>query len=395
MTKNKILILAFAILILTMAVAVIGSIAPKKIAYAEGQQAAAIEKFNARSAILKDFHTGEILFSQNENEKLPIASMVKIMTLNLIFEDIESGKLDIKQEIQVSQYAAGMGGSQAFLDAGSSYTADELIKSIIVASANDACVALAEHLSGSVEDFVVRMNEKAGELGMTNTNFINCTGLPAENAYSTALDTAIMFNYLARFDRFFDYAGVWMYDIVHPGGRTTTLTNTNKLVRFYNGCDGGKTGFTKEALSCLAATAKRGETRLVAVVVGAPEAKVRNAETSKLFNWGFSNFETKRLIDLEFEVSDRIKVDRGNVDCVGVRVEGDLFKLVKRGAKLEFEHRVILEERVKAPVAAGDIVGRLEVVSGGEVIGQVDLVATESVDRAGFFDLISKLISEW
>ena len=393
MNKKRIFMLAFAVLMLTMALAISTGLAPKRVSYAN--ENTITEKYNAKSALLKDFHTGEILFSQNENEKLPIASMVKIMTLNLIFEDIASGKLDINQEIQVSTNAASMGGSQAFLDAGSSYTADELIKSIIVASANDSCVALAEHLSGSVEDFVVRMNEKAAALGMQNTSFVNCTGLPAENAYSTALDTAIMFNHLARFDKFFDYASVWMYDIAHPGGRTTTLTNTNKLVRFYNGCDGGKTGFTKEALSCLAATAKRGETRLIAVIVGAPEAKIRNAETSRLFNWGFSNFETKRLICADDEITERVKVERGKEECVGLKIESDLFKLVKRGTKLEFETKIVIEESIKAPVKAGDIIGRIQILSGNEVIGETNLIAASSIEKASYLDIINKLIAGW
>ena len=397
MTKNRILILAFAVLMLTMAVAVTSGLAPKKVAYAqeETQNAGTQEKYNARAAVLKDASTGEILFTQNEHDRLPIASMVKIMTLNLVFEDIENGKLDINQQIQVSQNAASMGGSQAFLDAGSSYSADELIKSIIVASANDSCVALAEHLSGSVEDFVVRMNEKAAELGMENTNFVNCTGLPADNSYSSAHDTAIMFRHLIGFDRFFDYAGVWMYDILHPGGRTTTLTNTNKLVRFFNGCDGGKTGFTKEALSCLAASAKRGETRLIAVVVGAPEAKIRNAETSSLFNWGFSNFETRRIINSEDVIEDRVRVDSGKEDSVGVKISDNRFKLIKRGEKLETENRIVLEERIKAPVRAGDIVGRIESVRGEEVVASVDLVASEDIERAGYFDIINKMIAGW
>ncbi|MCL2555619.1 MAG: D-alanyl-D-alanine carboxypeptidase [Firmicutes bacterium] len=395
MTKNRILILAFAVLLLTMAMAVTTSIMPKKVAYGQEQAANSQVKYNAKAAILKDFNTGEILFSQSENEKLPIASMVKIMTLNIIFEDIQNGKLKLDEQIQVSQNAASMGGSQAFLDAGSSYSADELIKSIIVASANDSCVALAEHLSGSVEDFVGRMNEKAASLGMQNTNFVNCTGLPAQNSYSTALDVGIMFKHLIGFEKFFDYAGVWMYDIQHPGGRTTTLTNTNKLVRFYNGCDGGKTGFTKEALSCLATTAKRGETRFVAVIVGAPEAKIRNAETSNLLNWGFSNFETRKIIDKNQVIEEILKVDSGKEESVGVLIKEDSFKLIKRGEKLEIETRVVLVESVKAPIKAGDIVGSIEAIRGDEVIAKVDLVASNDIEKAGYFDIINKMINKW
>jgi len=354
----------------------------------------ASEKYNAKAALLKDFNSGEVLLSQNSDARLPIASMVKIMTLNLIFEDMDKGIFDSATPIPVSQNAASMGGSQAFLDAGSSYAADELIKSIIVASANDACVAMAEHISGSVEVFVERMNQKASALGMSNTNFENCTGLPSPNAYSSAADVAVMFRELASHARFYDYAKVWMYDLVHPGGRVTGLTNTNKLVRFYNGCDGGKTGFTTEALSCLAATAKRGDTRLIAVIVAAPEAKERNAETSRLFNYGFANFETKKVVSEDMEISDVAKVESGKQESVAVKPQSGFYKLMKKGVKAEFEQKIYLDV-LRAPVAAGDVAGRIEILSGGEKIAEVNLVAAADVKKASFLDIVNKMVGQW
>ncbi|MCL2822337.1 MAG: D-alanyl-D-alanine carboxypeptidase [Firmicutes bacterium] len=363
---------------------------------ADAKTIAANEKYNAKSVVLVDYFSGQTLFSQNPDTKLPIASMVKIMTLNIIFDDLASGTFALSDQIPISQNAASMGGSQAFLDAGSTYSADELIKSIIVASANDACVAMAEHLSGSVESFVSRMNEKAQALSLTNTVFANTTGLPVENAaaYSTAADVATMFRQLAAHKVFYDYANVWLYDLVHPGGRATTLTNTNKLVRFYNGCDGGKTGFTSEALSCLAATAKRGDTRLIAVVVGSPEAKIRNAETSRLFNHGFANFETKKIVGDDFVVENRAIVDKGRESSVGLKVDGEFYKLVKKGEKVDHELNIIVDS-VKAPVLTGDVVGKIEIKSGGEIIGVVNLVASEDVKKASYLDIVNKFVDNW
>ena len=198
----------------------------------------------AKAAVLMDAESGTIITEKNPTERVPIASMVKIMTLNIAFEEIEAGRLGYDDDVTASEYATSMGGSQAFLDTGSTYKVGELIKSIVVASANDSCVAIAEHISGSVPAFVERMNSTAGAWGMENTNFVNCTGLPAPNGYSSAGDAAIMFRRLIGHKDFFEFANVWMFDFVHPSGRVTQLSNTNKLVRFYEGCDGGKTGFT-------------------------------------------------------------------------------------------------------------------------------------------------------
>ena len=232
-------------------------------------EAATDFKTVGKSAYMVDYATDTVLYARNENERLPIASMVKIMTSLLTLEAVERGDISLDDDVEISQNSASMGGSQVFLDAGTTHKAGELLKTVIVASANDSCVALAEHISGSVENFVAKMNARAKELGMNDTSFKNCTGLPAAESFSSAKDVSVMFRQLVKHKEYFEYAKIWLEDYKHPDGRTTTITNTNKLVRFYQGCDGGKTGFTSEAKFCLCATAKKSDMRVVAVVIGA------------------------------------------------------------------------------------------------------------------------------
>lgn len=224
-------------------------------------EAATDFKTVGKSAYLVDYATGTVLYSRKENERLPIASMVKIMTSLLTLEAAERGDISLDDEVEVSQNAASMGGSQVFLDAGSKHKASELLKTVIVASANDSCVALAEHVCGSVENFVAKMNARAKELGMNDTSFKNCTGLPAAESFSSAKDVSIMFSQLIKHDKFFEYAKVWLEDYKHPDGRATTITNTNKLVRFYQGCDGGKRDLRAKRNSAFAQLQKSGYAR--------------------------------------------------------------------------------------------------------------------------------------
>lgn len=347
-----------------------------------------------RSAILLDHDTGTVVFEQNADERHPIASMVKIMTLNLVFDEIANGNLTKDCEVQISEYAASMGGSQAFMDAGGAYKVGELIKSIIVASANDACVALSEHISGDTQLFVDRMNQKATSLGMENTNFANCTGLPSPNGYSTARDVALMTREMINHPAFFEYSTIWMFDFQHPSGRTTELANTNKLVRFYEGCDGGKTGFTNESKYCLSATAKRGNTRLISVVIGAETSKIRNAENSKLFNYGFANYETKQLVEKGVVVEGEFAVKSGKTKTVQLMTESDFFNFDKRNQKSEFTFETIVDS-LKAPLEKGQVAGVMKVIRDGEVVGEVNLVTTDSVKKAGYLDILNDIISAW
>lgn len=360
-------------------------------AYAENDEAGEV---NARAFMLMDFNSGAEVCSDNAIARYPIASMVKIMTLNLIFERIDCGELSLDDEISISETASSMGGSQAFLDPHCMYKVEDLVKSIIVASANDSCVAMAEHLSGSIDAFVFKMNEKAKEWGMENTNFVNCTGLPSPNGYSCANDVAIMSRKLMCNPKFLEYAGIWTYDLVHPSGRVTTLTNTNKLSRFYDGCDGGKTGYTNEALSCLSATAKRGNTRLLCVVIGAPSSKIRNAEVTKLLNYGFANFENRSIVKAG-EIENGIPVIGGKQQTVRGSVSKDLSSFCNKRAE-EFKLEIRYEYfEVKAPVKIDDVIGKVVVVlqNGEELCSEI--VSLDDVEALSYYDCVKNLIKSW
>ncbi len=261
--------------------------------FAENSVAAAqVEglQIRAKSSFLMDYGTKTVMHEQNGQAHLPIASMCKIMTLLLSFEAIEEGKLSIDEEISVSERAASMGGSQVFLEANAKYPVKELIKSIVVCSANDSCVAMAERIAGSEGLFVEKMNEKAKVLGANDTLFANCTGLPKEPQYSCARDVALMLKALLNHEEYYDFGKVWLDKFQHPKGRYTEITNTNKLVRFYEGCDGGKTGFTNEAGFCLAATAKRGNMRIISVVIGEESSANRFEDVRTMFDYAFANY---------------------------------------------------------------------------------------------------------
>lgn len=348
---------------------------------------------NARAYVLLSADSGDVLGSENAQKHTQIASMVKIMTLNIIFERIENGSLSVDDMISVSDYAASMGGSQAFLEAGGVYKVDELIKSIVVASANDSCVAMAEHISGSVEGFVCLMNEKASEYEMENTKFVNCTGLPDQDQYSCAEDVGKMFMKLIEKPEFFEYSGIWMFDFVHPSGRVTSLSNTNKLVRFYQGCDGGKTGYTSEAGSCLAATAKRGDTRFVAIVVGAENSKTRNAEVSKMFNYAFANYKNVKVLDKEEEIG-KFAVSGSKEKEVGYRAASDRGILEDIAAKPDITYDYVSFNPV-APIKAGDEIGRVVVLKNGEKIMEEKLLAMSDINRRTFKDLLDEITENW
>lgn len=379
--KNLLVVLAVALFSVCAAVSAV--FVPT--ARAEGFSA------EGRSAYLVDAATFTPLYAKNENERLPIASMVKIMTVLLTLEAVDRGELSLDEKVPVSENAASMGGSQVFLDAGTEHRAGDLLKSVIVASANDSCVALAERVSGSVEGFVSDMNARAAELGMKDTRFANCTGLPAAESFSTAHDVALMFREVIRHPVYFEDAGVWLEDYVHPDGRTTVMTNTNKLVKFYNGCDGGKTGFTSEAKFCLAATAARDGMRVIAVVAGADSSKSRFNAVSSMFNHAFGSFKAEKLLGAGELAAQRVKVAGGKERSVGVTVSEDIVRLAPRSDKAAAELRLELPDKVKAPVRKGDVVGKGYLVVDGTAVREFDLVAAEDVARASVWDLFRRI----
>lgn len=337
-----------------------------------------------KAAYVCETESGTAVAAQRETERLPIASMCKIMTLLLAFEAADAGELSLEESVVVSEHAAGMGGSQVFLDAGLSYPAGELLKSIAVCSANDSCVAISERIAGSEEAFVERMNERARELGAENTLFANCTGLPREPQYSCAKDVALMLRELLKHEPFFDYAGIRLEDFRHPDGRVTTMTNTNKLLRKLEGCDGGKTGFTQEAGFCLAATAKRGETRLVCVVIGAESSNARFECTARLLNETFATHERRVVAAADRPMENALAVRGSRSDRIGYAPERSLGIFVKKGEKADVRTELILPADVRAPVMRGDRVGEAVLLRDGVEIDRCALISLDDAPRYSY-----------
>ena len=350
---------------------------------------------NCKSVYMCDEFNKNTIYASNELERYPIASMCKIMTLLLSFEEIDKGTFSLQDKIVVSSNASSMGGSQIFLEANGEYLVGDLIKGITIASANDACVAMAEKICGSEESFVEKMNERAKELGMNNTVFTNCTGLPKAGQYSCAKDVATMFSNLIKHKEYFNYSTIWMDEIKHPNDRITSISNTNKLVRFYNGCDGGKTGYTSEAGHCLCATAMRNGTRLISVVINAPDSKTRFKEVSSLFNYGFANYVSKIIVDKNKTLNFEIEVRGGKKDNIKVNPSNSIYVFSKIGEKRSFDIDFKPYDFVKAPIKIGDKLGLLVVYEKGVEIDKTDIVSCENVDKANFFDSILKITTNW
>ena len=351
-------------------------------------------KTRAKSAYLMDFGTQTTIFAQNENERLPIASMCKIMTLLLSFEALDKGILDINEEICVSERAASMGGSQVFLEANAKYPVKELIKSIVVCSANDSCVAMAEKIAGSEEIFVDRMNEKAKQLGATNTLFSNCTGLPKDPQYSCAKDVALMLKALLNHEEYYDFGKVWMDKFMHPKGRYTEISNTNKLVRFYDGCDGGKTGFTNEAGFCLAATAKRNGMRIISVVIGEETSANRFEDVRTMFDSACANYALSTVVDASQPLGELAAVNGGKADEISVYPERCAYVFTRKGEKanITIDKKV---NKLKAPIQKGEEVGELIIYHDGVEKERIPLVAGEEVKAASVMDRLKKIARKW
>lgn len=349
---------------------------------------------NAKSALLMDYETGTILYQKNIHEKLPMASITKIMTLLLAMEALEEGRLHLEDEVPVSEYAASMGGSQVFLYPGEKLPVSAILKAIIVASANDASVALAEKISGTHQAFVKKMNERAAELGMENTNFENCTGLPAENHYSTAYDIAIMSRELIKYPLFFEWSTIWLDNLVECKNNTE-LTNTNRLVRFYDGCDGIKTGSTSEALYCISATAKRGNLRLISIIMAAPTSKVRFAEAAKLLDYGFANYDSVPIVKKDQIVEKDVEISGGKEKQINGIAAQDFAMLLGKEESKNFDIKTELQSPIKAPIDKGQKIGVLTIEKDGKVIGTVDILSDREVQSANVYDYFKNIINQW
>lgn len=348
----------------------------------------------APSAILMEISTGEVLYDKNSQEQRSPASITKIMTLLLIFEELESGNLKMEEEVITSAYAKSMGGSQVFLEEGEKQTVETMIKCIVVASGNDASVAMAEHIAGSESEFVKKMNDKAEKLGMVHTHFEDCCGLTdSSNHYTSAQDVAIMSRELIRrFPKILEYSSIWMENITHvtaQGSKEFCLTNTNKLVRSYDGCVGLKTGSTSTAKYCVSAAAKRDNIMLLAVVMGAPDHKVRFKDAAAMLNYGFGICNL--YIDENPEPPEPAKIKKGVKEQVNCEYKETFHYLDTQGNNLDqIEKSTEYKENLKAPIKKGDVVGKIVYRLDGKEIGNIDLVSTENIKKANFLDYLKK-----
>ena len=348
----------------------------------------------ASSAILMEISTGEVLYDKNSQEQRSPASITKIMTLLLIFEELESGNLKMEEEVITSAYAKSMGGSQVFLEEGEKQTVETMIKCIVVASGNDASVAMAEHIAGSESEFVKKMNDKAEKLGMVHTHFEDCCGLTdSSNHYTSAQDVAIMSRELIRrFPKILEYSSIWMENITHvtaQGSKEFCLTNTNKLVRSYDGCVGLKTGSTSTAKYCVSAAAKRDNIMLLAVVMGAPDHKVRFKDAAAMLNYGFGICNL--YIDENPEPPEPAKIKKGVKEQVNCEYKETFHYLDTQGNNLDqIEKSTEYKENLKAPIKKGDVVGKIVYRLDGKEIGNIDLVSTENIKKANFLDYLKK-----
>ncbi len=335
---------------------------------------------SAKSVILMEQSTKEVLYENNPDEHLAIASVTKIMTMLLIMEAIDDGKIAMEDMVPVSERAMSMGGSTMFLEAGEQLSVYEMLKGIAVASANDGCVAMAEFISGSEENFVDEMNKRAQELGMTNTNFVNTNGLDVENHYSSAKDVALMSAELLKHEKIFEFTTIWT-DKMHDG--KFDLANTNKLIRFYQGANGLKTGSTDEALCCLSATAKRDDLQLIAVVLGAPTSNDRFNDARTLLDYGFANYDIEKFASAAQEFA-RVPVKKGLAQEVRAVAKDDVSLLVSKGQKGRCEEEVFVPEEITAPIAKGSSIGKIIYSKDGEAVAEVELVAGEDVEKMSF-----------
>jgi len=349
---------------------------------------------SSKSAILMEYDSGDILYSKDENKHLPIASMVKMMTILISLEELEAGNIQLEDMITTTENASSMGGSQVFLDPYVDYSFEDLLKSVIMASANDASVALAEYFNGNEKAFVNRMNKRAQELGMADTHYANCTGLPAPEQYSSAKDCAVLLKEVLKHDIYHKFSTIWMDELKHPSGRTTELVNTNRLIRYYQGCDGGKTGSTNEAGCCLGASAKRGDMRLISVVLGAENSKTRFNECSTLFNYGFANFESEKLVDCE-KALQNLPILKGKIESIDVFANENFSAVVKKGGKSGYEISTELKSSIKAPAKAGDKVGELTISKNGNIIKKIEIVLKDDVDALSWFETAQKIVEKW
>lgn len=355
-------------------------------------------QLQSKSAVLMDQATGTVVYEKNSHEAMPLASVTKVMTLLLIYEAQADGKFAWTDSVQVSEHAASMGGSQVFLEPGETQTAAEMTKCITIASANDAAVAMAEFVAGSEEAFVEKMNERAKELGMNDSNFVNACGLDVDGHVSSAYDIALMSRELMdNFPEIKEYTTTWMDTITHKTRKGETefgLTNTNKLIKWYEGATGLKTGSTGKALYCLSGTAERNDLGLIAVVMAAPDFRIRFKEVMKLFDYGFANYTVEKGYPVGQNMG-MIPVEKGMKEGVNAVVKDEISVLLGKGSKSEWETKTELLPSVKAPIAQGTKVGEMIYVLDGKEVGRTDLISEEAVEKASIHMMLQRMMKLW
>lgn len=386
---TKLFILVVALAVMLPAAAFAEEKAPAKLAEPAPSAAPDLAP-SARSAILMDADSGTIIYEKNSNDKLPPASITKIMTMLLIMEALDNETIKLTDQVQASEYASSMGGSQIFLEPGETMSVDEMIKGIALASGNDASVAMAEKIAGTEQQFVVMMNNRAEQLGLKNTHFVNCNGLPSSDHYSSAHDIAVMSRELLKHSEITKYTGLYQDYLRKSSDKPFWLVNTNKLVRFYNGADGLKTGFTNEAKFCLSATAMRDDLRVIAVVMGEPNTKTRNAEVSQMFDYSFAQYTTHPIFK-EGDAMGTIRIEKGETANLPLVAKHPYSILLKKGAKAQdIRYELQIDEPLKAPMKSGQPIGKLIVYQGDQVLKEFPVESPQSVDKAGWWTMFKR-----
>lgn len=352
------------------------------------------EDMSAKSYIVID-ESGNILLGKNPHEKHEVASICKLMTTLITLEHLESGNLKLDDKVVASTHACDAEGSQAFLDAGAEYSIRDLLKSVIVASANDSAIVLAETIGVSEINFVDMMNDKVKELGMKDTLYANSTGLPANNQYSTAYDTSLLLNQVSKYQLYLDDCQIWMDKLVHPSGRETELVNTNRLIKYYPNCISGKTGFTDEAGYCLSSTAIKNDMKLTCVVLGCDTMANRFKESIELYNYAYANFANKKIVDSNNFVDNNIKITGGNSDTISIKPQFDFSFAMERNSNKVVGVDIQVPSTLRAPLREGDIVGNIVVTIDGDTIKEIPVVCCSAVDKQGFKDAFEKVLDKF
>lgn len=394
-SRNKRLIMCIMCLILIFTSVYAGMSRVTCIAQERTQGENSGIELKSPSAILMEASTGQVIYEKDADTSLHPASITKIMTLILIFDAIKDGKIGLDDEVTVSEYAASMGGSQVFLEAGEKQTVDTMIKCISMASANDACVAMSEYIAGTESAFVAKMNERATGLGMNNTNFVNCCGLDTDGHMSTAHDIALMSRELiTKYPQIHDYSTIWMDTIIHSTRRGDSefgLTNTNKLIKQYEWATGLKTGSTGLAKCCLSASANKDGIDLIAVIMAAPDSKTRFAEAVNLLNYGFNTCDIYK--DDGMPLLENIRISKGKKDYVNCRYEKEFsYMFINPVNHEDISKELHINENIAAPVYEGDTIGTLEYYYNGEKIGSVNVISSENIEKADFLTQIKKVL---